>query len=1577
MLPHQARAPLLRTMSGNVRSSPGNNSNENSYRMDTLLDQLRLQSRPISLDPIQRYYNNEADGFYGQIKPQPQPQSQSQPLQQPSCDYIPQTSPAPSFGRSSHRNSTSNSFIDGSKLRVNSGAINSDRTSSLLNLLKFSTPPSTSTNLQPSASISQNLPISHEASSNFPETDGHTQTGNTQKPGEINLLSTFLNPTSPKLIQQSNSTSLSIRPAFPPESSSPSADTQAYLLQLLNQPKSKLSSENDITPIRKQQNRPSTPQEKLATQGNIADEFSQARAEVTVDVGVIGGLDKGSARKSNKETQKSSSNSKSAPGIFTYVNPFDGLAESSPRNRPQKPEKPTGPINSTFQILKNPRNEISDKQKQGLDNPTSIKLEQDLEATSEEKKDTKSFTIEESKKIEMDNNDATSKTKELEGKIPNIGPKILDSLANISNPGVEKDEGKIQIENKLWEMIALNNEKDSETNVKDNLGLEVKSSEVVANNSHEASSKDDKDLTNKTKNFDMNHVVDSWENVDTEESPIKDGEDVTIKVYNFPMRPWTSITIRETDEPRPYFREKSILDIARLKRDFDQVDRTLVTASAYFIVYGMSKNGGVRIIRQEDGKDAKLFTETHDRIFNVTISTSSIEKKQAVIGTGLSGTVYWVQLKDGDGDRLEDSHLESFGFALPPLQEPDPDALTTALKTRARNSSNNPEFFGVGRGKFIYIVFPSIILEKYILTDGNNRQVNVASYMKHNSLKINTGKAVKDFTFSEDDTTIASLDKAGRIKFWDIRGLTKREISYPSSDLQQTEVKNPIVIFNSTPTIEKSRPTSIIFVDKIRPYQRGGALRYLIIGMMQNHTLQLWDISLGKTVQEINLPHSSDSDAICSVVYHASTGMIVVGHPTRNSIYFLHLSVPKYFLPKTISQAEYLEKLTLGDTTIPKPESTAVISGMREYSFANKGILRSLDILTPDSTNPSDKESLFELYCVHSKGVTCLEIRMADLGWNSEYRAVHPVVAQNINLITINTLREAPSNSQPESNETATQPIIPTRIFPRNSGNGKPIENLKDKIAARIISDETTKPTPKADEKNDKKENQTSNGSLSAPSAPEKVEKKKRRKGPFDNTGTFQNNTYFKMPVIDPSSNVRNIDSIRINSNPVSDVLTQPVSELDLKNVENLFISSLDKLHQDLKIEKQAQNANLNANHEAMLSLVADTLNDTIENNFAKIVRSSIDSKILPVISDVTSRAIKDQLCLKLDNQLANKLPQELQRILPDAVSKALYQPQILKLITDSLTSTVVLEIQKELNIILANSVIPGISNLISQSIHKISTDVQSRSTDQINIMEQQFHSNSMKIVQLIQLVTGLSETVSSMAAAQTEFQGQFLKMQNQVAQNKFNISRPSDNHSNHQTSRPSTALTSSAERVRVDEEYDNMLKRISISMNTGQYENAVIQWLQTRREQELFINYFSKYSPDFIRELSPLLLLSLGATITVAFEGDFNHELIIQRIAWLETILATFQAHITAGSIDDQVRDLSPKIMGIYRQRLEHLYMRISQISSQEPILKRISMLVTAANRIVDTARVDERIHEYVGELAGGTPMGIARHGL
>jgi len=43
---------------------------------------------------------------------------------------------------------------------------------------------------------------------------------------------------------------------------------------------------------------------------------------------------------------------------------------------------------------------------------------------------------------------------------------------------------------------------------------------------------------------------------------------------------------------------------------------------------------------------------------------------------------------------------------------------------------------------------------------------------------------------------------------------------------------------------------------------------------------------------------------------------------------------------------------------------------------------------------------------------------------------------------------------------------------------------------------------------------------------------------------------------------------------------------------------------------------------------------------------------------------------------------------------------------------------------------------------------------------------------------------------------------------------------------------------------------------------------------------------------------------------------------------------------------------MGIYIQRIEHLFMRISQIAGHDPNLKRLSVMVSIANRILDSER-------------------------
>jgi hypothetical protein len=85
-------------------------------------------------------------------------------------------------------------------------------------------------------------------------------------------------------------------------------------------------------------------------------------------------------------------------------------------------------------------------------------------------------------------------------------------------------------------------------------------------------------------------VAESWESADQDEIVvIEEKETPPVKVFNFPMKPWISITLQEEGtEPRPLFRDETIMDIARLKKEFDQIDRNLYTATENYMAYGMS-----------------------------------------------------------------------------------------------------------------------------------------------------------------------------------------------------------------------------------------------------------------------------------------------------------------------------------------------------------------------------------------------------------------------------------------------------------------------------------------------------------------------------------------------------------------------------------------------------------------------------------------------------------------------------------------------------------------------------------------------------------------------------------------------------------------------------------------------------------------------------------------------------------------------------------------------------------------------------------------------------------------------------
>ncbi|KAI1427526.1 hypothetical protein F5Y12DRAFT_737055 [Xylaria sp. FL1777] len=1098
-------------------------------------------------------------------------------------------------------------------------------------------------------------------------------------------------------------------------------------------------------------------------------------------------------------------------------------------------------------------------------------------------------------------------------------------------------------------------------------------------------------------------VADSWESAEADEIVVIEEPPAPVKVYNFPMKPWISITMQDSfDEPRPQFREEVILDIARLKKEFDQIDRNLVAATESYIAYGMSKAGGLRVIRQEDGKDAKLFTDTKDRVFNVAVSYTSddgdIPPEESIIGTGISGTVYYIQIRGGGKDHLEESHPEQYGFALPPANTQEGDAPGGILKTRARTSATHPEYFAVGRGKTISIIWPAVVMQKNIFKPGHDRLVDTEKLAKECALRINTGKAGKDFTFSQDDTTIVSLDKSGRVKFWDVRDLTavdmNSDVRFPMPAHTSLEIKEPLMTLNTTPEGEKAWPTSVLLLDKQRPYQKRCALRYMIVGMKQNHTLQLWDLALGKPVQEFNLPHSKESDAVCSVMYHPATGMIVVGHPTRNSVYFLHLSAPKYTI-KGLSQVDYIQKLVAKDSSIPEPDSTAVISGVREYSLVNKGLLRSLDILeSPSCSSSNDEPSLFDLYAMHSKGVTAVTIKQADLGWSKDNKVVLGVDATDSGLVKISKLKELPNTIVPEPH-AADEPAAPIKIAARSS--------VKEITASHNTPSTSGQETHKRTSESTVPHLQSERKESDIPVTPvnqldksEKKARKKREKAAAAAAAAAAEKLAIEHTQSNASSNSPRVDGMPTTKNVEPRVAISPSLQptMSTESVQSAVRQISTGLSEKLtavithelkdhrgKVESEFRNRSDSyaKSQKELLELVSSVLNENIQAVLSRTITDQFEDSVVPHLSSLITKTIETQIDSKLGGKVSHSVNNQLQKTLPHAVTHALQKADLTKSISERLASSVALDMEESFRETLVSSITPVFSDLAVASSRSLIQDVQRRTAEQIQEFEQRHIADTQKIDQLTAVVSKLSDTVGEMAAAQAQFQEQLIQMQLRPSQDRgpaqpqpqTGLSAPnraasygspsatSSNHGNQLVPYPS----SNHSNVK-DNELQQLISSVASFMERGEYETGLIRWIQLPRQHDIFDEYIVKFDPQIVRDMPALVLLSVASVLAEQLDGPHLRE----RVTWVELVLNGLYnslPHVTVrnpqlsandpriNSLQDPaVRDVVPKIMATFLERVEKLFMRISGRAPTDPMLPHLSNMTHVATRIQNFAR-------------------------
>ena len=1026
--------------------------------------------------------------------------------------------------------------------------------------------------------------------------------------------------------------------------------------------------------------------------------------------------------------------------------------------------------------------------------------------------------------------------------------------------------------------------------------------------------------------------AEEWE--DAEDSPATDHETRNVPVYNFPIKPFVSITLNLDMLSQIGIRDDSVMEISRLKKEFDQIDRSLAAATTKYIAYALVKNGGMRIIRQDDGTDHQVFKHSGDRVFNISFCSTAVNAPpldhQAVLGTGVSGTVYYATVSKDGNDLFEKNDLDSESLAFPAWPPAEETSAGGLLKTRAKRSSRHPEYFAIGRGKSIHIIWPAnAMASKYGISDAN-RQVDMEKLYQERNLQISTGKAGKDFAFSEDDTLIVSLDKTGRLRFWDIRELTD-EANATANKVAPIKIDVPLLSLSTASPAEKSWPTSVLFVDKSRPYTRGSAQRYVLVGLRQNHTLQLWDIALGKAVQELNFPHENETDGICSVNYHPASGIIVVAHPSRNSLFFIHLSAPKYALSAYTTQAEYVQGLAVKDPEVPKPDSTACMSGVREISFASKGQLRNVELLPIHKDAKAAKESdektaLFELYAVHSRGVTCLTITKEDLGWDANSKVINSIDAAKAGIVTLkelklgsiveetaNTRDESPTKEPPSTGKSskkkskrvsqppaepeaahnlASQPAKKEPISLSDHVNGDlvpPKESKKSKKKTSHLSDlqptvegafQETPPTVKEDKLQSELPILNRYG-IVMPDDGRPQETAPRAQQAQASQDTSNASRTFASPSTSRLQEQGSKEPDNLSIGISGDWLDKEMERLK-HGVRSEFKKELNNLYKDIQNDRIAQDSAATARQETVLRLVSQTLTTNVDRSLGQIVGHQIQMIALPALSQLVTEVIRDNINASLPRAHQAALDSRL----PQAVVSAMKDPALV----ESIAAKVADRTESQWKAWQIAGFKEQEQNML-QHVQTIANVVEARISPAMRELQAESKRSDQRMHKLTETMQSVVSSVESLAQSQQKLQHQFEQLAMSMA------TGPAGQVSTSQTG--ITGQSTQATQVKPMSKEEQEVEEIQGMMQERRYEEAAMRWIRSGdRVETLFDAVFCGYTPDFLQsDVSSLAALSVALALCINMQSHLR-----PRIDYIAAALSA--VHLQVSKISCQFID-------------------------------------------------------------------------
>ena len=149
----------------------------------------------------------------------------------------------------------------------------------------------------------------------------------------------------------------------------------------------------------------------------------------------------------------------------------------------------------------------------------------------------------------------------------------------------------------------------------------------------------------------------------------------------------------------------------------------------------------------------------------------------------------------------------------------------------------------------------------------------------------------------------------------------------------------------------------------------------------------------------------------------------------------------------------------------------------------------------------------------------------------------------------------------------------------------------------------------------------------------------------------------------------------------------------------------------------------------------------------------------------------------------------------------------MMRIIADLVTSKIAGHIDQHISQAVRTQITPAFTTLAIGTAQQVAGEVERRTIDQIRQMDAQNRNYSAKIDQLAGLVRSLADTVQTMASAQSNFQSEISRLQQQLA-----------------SPRNEATVSTSASTQVTEPPKDRELSEIEDFMKQGRYEEGTVR---------------------------------------------------------------------------------------------------------------------------------------------------------